>query len=245
MRHRSLTPVLMALITLATWNAQAQTAKVGNDALDQLAFSKAETWVGSDPVEIEQIVADVPAAVSAAVGQFRTVEGGQWRVLHDRVTGLPSLVEGSGIPWIPGAGNTLRLVDQNGGLVATGEAALLVPREVMVEKALSMIRAYPDMFGVEPSDLRLMEGASGPVLDYLYFLHFQWTYHGIPVENAYVVLRLNQEVGKAMQSAEMKSRTAAIAAQAMVLAPDAFAARLRGDHERLGVLVREIGLKAD
>ena len=60
-----------------------------------------------------------------------------------------------------------------------------------------------------------------------------------------VVVRLNQEVGKAMQSADMKARTGAIAAQAMVLAPDVFAARLRADHERLGVLVREIGLKAD
>ena len=60
-----------------------------------------------------------------------------------------------------------------------------------------------------------------------------------------IVTRLNQEIGKAMQSAEMKARTAAIAAQAMVLAPDAFAARLRADHERLGVLVKEIGLKAD
>jgi tripartite-type tricarboxylate transporter receptor subunit TctC len=60
-----------------------------------------------------------------------------------------------------------------------------------------------------------------------------------------VVTRLNLEIGKAMQSAEMKARTAAIAAQAMVLAPEAFAARLRADHERLGVLVKEIGLRAD
>ncbi len=57
--------------------------------------------------------------------------------------------------------------------------------------------------------------------------------------------KLNQEIGKAMQSAEMKARTGALAAQAMVLAPEAFAARLRADHERLGTLVREIGLRAD
>jgi tripartite-type tricarboxylate transporter receptor subunit TctC len=57
--------------------------------------------------------------------------------------------------------------------------------------------------------------------------------------------KLNQEIGKAMLSAEMKARTGAIAAQAMVLAPEAFAARLRADHERLGTLVKEIGLRAD
>lgn len=60
-----------------------------------------------------------------------------------------------------------------------------------------------------------------------------------------IVGRLNQEIGRAMVSAEMKARTGAIAAQAMVLAPDVFAARLRADHERLGGLVREIGLRAD
>ena len=65
---------------------------------------------------------------------------------------------------------------------------------------------------------------------------------GTPKE---IVARLNQEIGKAMQSPEMKARTGAIAAQAMMLAPDVFAARLRADHERLGILVKDIGLRAD
>jgi tripartite-type tricarboxylate transporter receptor subunit TctC len=60
-----------------------------------------------------------------------------------------------------------------------------------------------------------------------------------------VVARLNGEIGKAMQSAELKARTAAIAAQEMVLSPEAFAARLRAEHERMGVLIRETGMKAD
>jgi tripartite-type tricarboxylate transporter receptor subunit TctC len=60
-----------------------------------------------------------------------------------------------------------------------------------------------------------------------------------------VIARLNGEIGKAMQSAELKARTAAIAAQEMVLSPEAFASRLRAEHERMGVLIRETGLKAD
>ena len=60
-----------------------------------------------------------------------------------------------------------------------------------------------------------------------------------------VVAKLNLEIGRAMQSAEMKARTAAIAAQEMVLSPEAFAARLRVEHERMGALVRETGLRAD
>jgi tripartite-type tricarboxylate transporter receptor subunit TctC len=65
---------------------------------------------------------------------------------------------------------------------------------------------------------------------------------GTPKE---VVARLNGEIGRAMQSPELKARAAAIAAQEMVMPPEAFAARLRAEHERMAVLVRETGLKAD
>jgi tripartite-type tricarboxylate transporter receptor subunit TctC len=60
-----------------------------------------------------------------------------------------------------------------------------------------------------------------------------------------VVSRLNAEIGKAMGSPELKARTGAIAAQEMVLAPEAFAARVRAEHERMAQLVKETGLKAD
>jgi tripartite-type tricarboxylate transporter receptor subunit TctC len=60
-----------------------------------------------------------------------------------------------------------------------------------------------------------------------------------------VVSRLNAEIGKAMQSAELKARAGAIAAQEMVLTPEAFAARLRAEHERMSVLIRETGMKVE
>lgn len=60
-----------------------------------------------------------------------------------------------------------------------------------------------------------------------------------------VIGRLNAEIGKAMQTTDLKARVAAIAAQEMVLSPEAFAGRLRAEHERMGALIRETGLKAD
>jgi tripartite-type tricarboxylate transporter receptor subunit TctC len=60
-----------------------------------------------------------------------------------------------------------------------------------------------------------------------------------------LIAKLNGEIGRAMQSADLKARAAAIAAQELVLSPEAFGARLRAEHERMGVLVRETGLKAD
>jgi tripartite-type tricarboxylate transporter receptor subunit TctC len=65
---------------------------------------------------------------------------------------------------------------------------------------------------------------------------------GTPKE---IVALLNREIGRAMQGAEMKARLAAIAAQELILTPEAFAARLRSEHERMGALVRETGLRAE
>jgi len=43
----------------------------------------------------------------------------------------------------------------------------------------------------------------------------------------------------------MKERVNAIGAQELVLTPQAFAARLRAEHDRTGALIRETGLRAD
>jgi tripartite-type tricarboxylate transporter receptor subunit TctC len=60
-----------------------------------------------------------------------------------------------------------------------------------------------------------------------------------------VVARLNAEISRAMASPDLQERARAIAAQPLVLSVDEFAARVRAEHERLSVLVREAGLQAN
>lgn len=60
-----------------------------------------------------------------------------------------------------------------------------------------------------------------------------------------VIARLNQEVSRLMQAPPLTDRLNAIGAQGLVLAPDAFAARLRSEHERMGALVKETGLRVE
>ena len=57
-----------------------------------------------------------------------------------------------------------------------------------------------------------------------------------------IISRVNAQTGLAMQTAELKERTAAIAAQALVLSPEAFAQRMREEHRRMAALVREAGI---
>jgi tripartite-type tricarboxylate transporter receptor subunit TctC len=60
-----------------------------------------------------------------------------------------------------------------------------------------------------------------------------------------VIARLNQEVTRQMQGGPMSERVAAIGATGLQLTPEAFVARVRAEHARMGGLVKEIGLKAD
>lgn len=60
-----------------------------------------------------------------------------------------------------------------------------------------------------------------------------------------VIARLNQEVTRQMQGGPMADRVAAIGATGLQLTPEAFAARVRAEHARMGGLVKEIGLKAN
>ncbi len=172
--------------------SMAQRAKTKADTLDNLAFAKPETRLTAINERIlpgagfRASVAD--SRTMSALAAFLDAEGAGWHAVFDRVSGRPSLLEGRGIPWIPGTANSLT---RTGPGLAPGGPLNNVPVSVVADKALDFIRNNPDMLGVQPGDLRLISSASGPLAGYLYFVDFQWTYHGIPVEKAHVVFRLN------------------------------------------------------
>lgn len=168
---------------------RAQQAKTRRSTLDDLVFSRPEIHTTSQPQPLNEVRAEASSALTGGFDQFVADQGGaKWNLLLDRMTGRPALLEGAGIPWIPGTANAVRAEDL--GLSSRVEGKD-VPVDRVARKALRLIRAYPDLLGVQASDLVLRPGASGPVGDYLYYLDFQWTYHGIPVEGAHVVFRLN------------------------------------------------------
>ncbi|MEW6757085.1 MAG: hypothetical protein AB1347_02590, partial [Acidobacteriota bacterium] len=185
----------LGMATLLPLAATAQAVKEDKDVLDSLSFAKPETWITSQTVSVDEYRAGASRAEIEALApvlgdwdRFLTDRGGRWIMLFDRVTGRPAHMEGRGIPWIPGTANGLRGDDV--GLAAYMEGRD-VPVAVVAGRALDFLAAYPDLFGVKPDDLALVAEGSGPVLDYLYFLNFQWTYHGIPVEKAHLIFRLN------------------------------------------------------
>lgn len=60
-----------------------------------------------------------------------------------------------------------------------------------------------------------------------------------------IVLRLNQAVGNAIRSPDVAARMAAIGMEPAGLTPEQYEKNLREEHERLGGLIRRIGLRID
>jgi tripartite-type tricarboxylate transporter receptor subunit TctC len=61
---------------------------------------------------------------------------------------------------------------------------------------------------------------------------------------AAAIALLNREINIVPQSDAMKARLAAIAAQGLILTPEAFAARTQAEFQRMGALIRDTGLAA-
>ena len=184
--------LVVCLLLASAVPSLAQRVKNGRDTLDLLSYERPELRLTSQSQEINEIRGELtgtPATrVLSDLDAFTTQTGRAWIIEFDRVTGNAALLEG-GLPWIPGAGNDLDGTDV--GVSEERAAHNQVPVEVVAEKAVQLLRAYPGLLGADPADLRLRPEASGPYSDYLYYLWFDWTYRGIPVERANVVFRLN------------------------------------------------------
>ncbi|HEX9184441.1 MAG TPA: tripartite tricarboxylate transporter substrate binding protein [Burkholderiales bacterium] len=59
-----------------------------------------------------------------------------------------------------------------------------------------------------------------------------------------IVALLNREINAALQSAALRERMAALAAQGLSLTPEQFATRNAAEFQRMGTLIRETGLSA-
>ena len=111
---------------------------------------------------------------------FLTRNGGEWQFLMDTRTGLPALVEGSGQPWIPGAGNSLRT--EGLGLVTSARMESIA-RDFMLQNQ--------DLFPFPQDEIELVPEGTVEVGGYFWHVQFQYVRNGVPVEGARIVFRVN------------------------------------------------------
>lgn len=163
-----------------------------NLILKEKEFVSEEIWLTQQLDEVSKLRNFLNPNLLEEFEKIKEESGGNWIILIDRITGKPGILEGKGIEWIKDK-----------------EKNLNEKMDYLVQKAISFLEEHNYLFEIDVKDLKLNELASGPVLDYLYFLHFNWNYKGIPVENAQIIFRLNHgnlvQIGQENISSSIKN----------------------------------------
>jgi hypothetical protein len=128
-----------------------------------------------------------PVLLAASDPRGELATGGRWRVRWDPVTDRPSLVTGSGLPWLPGHGNALAWPADR----APEREAIL---HALEQRARELVAAEAALLRVPGGGVSLVLdlSLSGPLdRGRLHRLTFGVAVHGIAVERASVFFRLD------------------------------------------------------
>jgi Zn-dependent metalloprotease len=122
-----------------------------------------------------------------ALQRFFAHQSDEWEVRWDKRSDRPNVIQGVGIPLLPGRGNKLPAGDlklgRDGGVRTADVEAKL--RSFMAE--------LPELLGVSGFDLRLDAKSTVNAGEdkQLWFVEFQQFHRGVPVEGAKVYFRIN------------------------------------------------------
>ena len=104
--RRSLTLYSAAVVLLlGTSSALSIERREGTSRLDDLVIYDPGPRLGLKPVPVDELAPDAP--LPSGWKTFRDRHGSKWRVHLDARSGVPTMVEGPGIPWLDESGTTL------------------------------------------------------------------------------------------------------------------------------------------
>ena len=143
----------------------------------------------SSPIlEVQPSLEVPPKAARRDLERFFALHSDRWEVLWDTRSVRPHLLQGPGVPLLPGRGNGLTREDLS--LSARGP--------IRLEQMEKLLRAFladnPELFRVEQGELELDRGSSYLVSpeEQIWLIEFRQVHGGNPVEGARVFFRINQ-----------------------------------------------------
>jgi hypothetical protein len=177
---------LIFLIALLPGLAAAQVAPLRNGPLARLSLSDPRFRVTSTADPLDQVASLVSADLRDGWARFTAGTGGSWQAYVDRRTGRLEVAEGSGIPWIPGNGNTLTQSE-----IAASLPSGRVDLAALEGIARAFLPRVAPLLGVDPASLVLSPGRSGQPSEGLWLVDFDVLRGGRAIEGARVVFRVN------------------------------------------------------
>ena len=155
-----------------------------NVRIEGNAFTSSELDVHPS-IDTYKIGADVTAL--RALEGFFAHHSQEWEIRWDRRSNRANLIQGVGVPLLPGRGNTLKRADLP--LLSAGEIRM-ADVEVLLR---GFMGSFPELFTVDGSEFRLDPQRSAKVGSDgdLWFVEFQQVHKGIPVDGAHIFFRIN------------------------------------------------------
>ncbi len=186
-----LLPVTLAVIgTLAVQSYPAAAQKIKDDLnasqLESLAFVNDRLNAAGVLEPVDDAQSSLDADVRDGWASFRLGASDKWKAHIDKRNGRVELAEGDGIAWIPGRGNGLSN-DDVPGLNGKKKPDL----QDLENIARGFLPRVAKLLGVTPNSLVLNQGRSGQPAEHVWFVDFDVTSGGIPIDGARVVFRVN------------------------------------------------------
>ncbi|HEY0781749.1 MAG TPA: hypothetical protein VGE98_04780, partial [Thermoanaerobaculia bacterium] len=189
LNRRTWLPIALLAVGSMTFAgvSRAQVMKQGTGLLHNLSFSSDRLRMNEAIAPLDNVQSNLSSSTQTGWAGFRTNNGQQWQALVDKRHGQVSLMEGSGIPWIPGKGNNLTQSD----LAAKTNGKGVVSLASLEQIARTFLPQVQGLLGVDPKSLVLNLGRSGQPAGHVWFIDFDVVQNGATVENARVVFRVN------------------------------------------------------
>ena len=152
--------------------------------------------------------------------RFFAHHSAEWEVRMDTRNARPNLIEGAGIPLLPGRGNRLTLDD-----LKLGHAGDVTLKDVEA-RVRAFLAAFPEVLRLGSVELRLDEKSSARAGrdGQFWVIELAQTHKGIPIEGANVFFRINQ--GNVIQFGAEKIASVRLDTRAKVGREAAFATAL-------------------
>jgi trimeric autotransporter adhesin len=141
---------------------------------------------GSEELEVQPSLETAPSGSQKALAlqRFFAFQSDAWEVRWDARNGRPNLIQGAGIPLLPGKGNKLAAADLK--LAHAGGPDL----KDVEARVRALLADFPELLNVSGFDLRL-DPTSSINAGELWSVELQQFHRGVPVEGAKVFFRIN------------------------------------------------------
>ena len=173
------------VLTLVASQAGAFGEKEALSDLDALVFISPELRVVEWSTDAEQLRATLPNV--SKMDAFRSEHGAAWKFTIDEKRGLPTLISGGAIPFIPGHANDIVWAEAVPGCFGNR----CIPVDHVEGLAREFVDRYSEIFGVSSTNLVVDPAGSRPVGNHIYLLNFGYEVDGVPVNRAALYFRIN------------------------------------------------------